>query len=119
MNTSSSSDDIIAVAGPSTSKTPSKTPSKSAKRPLFVETPGSAPKRARIQGTKSKIWEFFDRSDDKMVLTCRLCKKECRTKHSSTGPMHSHMKVHHPGEMADFLLAEAKDEQTKVSRNNS
>jgi hypothetical protein len=29
--------------------------------------------------------------------------------------MHSHMKVHHPAELADFLLQDAKEEQTKVS----
>jgi hypothetical protein len=28
--------------------------------------------------------------------------------------MHSHMKVHHPDEYADYLLQEAKDEKDKV-----
>jgi hypothetical protein len=30
--------------------------------------------------------------------------------------MHSHMKVHHPEELANFLLEDAEDERSKVCR---
>jgi hypothetical protein len=116
---SSSDDDDLQVLDPGPSgsgaKTPAKTPAKTTKRPLDdITTPSSAAKKARTSVTKSKLWNFFDRSDNKLNLTCRLCKINCRTKHSSTGPMHSHMKVHHPDEYADYLLQEAKDEKDKV-----
>jgi hypothetical protein len=111
---SSSDEDEPEIVEPEPGTSGTKTPAKTPKRPLACDTPGSAAKRARMSVTKAKIWKFFIRSDDKMVLTCKLCKQECRTKHSSTGPMHSHMKVHHPDEYAEFLRQDSEDEKAKV-----
>jgi hypothetical protein len=112
---SSSSDDEPEVVDPGLGTSSAKTPLKTPKRPLASETPGSVAKRARMSVTKAKIWKYFDRSEDKNILTCKICKIACRTKHSSTGPMHSHMKVHHPDEYAEFLLLDSEEEKNKVS----
>jgi hypothetical protein len=112
----SSSSDSDSDSEPQAGTSTGRTTGQSVKRKLF-KTPASQPppKKKRASSKRSALWKYFETTDDKNVILCKLCDgKPYRTNNSSTGPMHQHMKADHPKEYKAYHDAEAKNEKELV-----
>jgi hypothetical protein len=102
------------VPGTSKGKTP-----RGVKRKLFKTPKSQPPGKKRASTKRSALWKYWETTDDKNVILCKLCDgKPYRTNNSSTGPMHQHMRADHPKEYKAYHQTEAQHEQELVLLND-
>jgi hypothetical protein len=93
---------------------------RSAKRKLFKTPASQPPTKKRASSKRSALWQYFETTNDKNVILCKLCDgKPYRTNNSSTGPMHQHMKADHPKEYKAYHDSEARNEQELVQQQKN
>jgi hypothetical protein len=83
-------------------------------------TAGCRSAKKRASSKRSALWQYFETTNDKNVILCKLCDgKPYRTNNSSTGPMHQHMKADHPKEYKAYHDSEARNEQELVQQQKN